>query len=92
MTITPEQARKLAEEIYAPEVKKLEEKIDEQLVKELTDYSERIIIRPSSHSNPLVRKLVERKYSEAGWNVKYQSDQRDGDWWEFRPKKEGCRR
>lgn len=37
-------------------------------------------------SNQLVRNKLVRAYEAAGWEVKFQSDQRDGDFYYFRKK------
>jgi len=84
MTITPQEAKKLNGEDRA-EIQALEKKIDVALAKDFVRHSNRVCIT-LNYSSQKVRKEIERLYGEAGWDVKYASDQRDGDFFEFTSK------
>lgn len=86
MTITPQQAEKLNEANIA-EVKSLEAKIDDAILMGFEGRGDRVIFGIPRGVGSKVLKEITKIYSVAGWSVKYQSDQRDGDYLEFRPKR-----
>ena len=83
MAITPEQASKL-NEMDRESVRKLEEDIDKEILDNFPGY-ERKVTYVTGCISVKVREEIERIYNGAGWRVTYQSDQRDGDYLEFRP-------
>ena len=83
MTITPQEAMKL-QESDREEIAELERKIDESLRNRFEGGSVAINFR---YSTRRVREEIERMYGAAGWNVEYVSDQRDGDFFQFSPKR-----
>jgi len=90
MTITPEEARKMTEAEKAA-IGQLERAIDKALREQFQDcpYSAVTYSLPSRRDNEVtgrVRKEIIRMYEEAGWNVKYDSSQFDGEWLQFTPK------
>lgn len=85
MTITPEQARKLNEEDQA-RIGELEKKIDGALARSFDNTRERVCINVGYVDNRALQE-IKRMYGEAGWNVEYESDQRDGDFLAFIPKR-----
>jgi len=48
------------------------------------DYAgERICVEIKNFLHPKVRREIERRFSQAGWKIKFESDQREGDWVEL---------
>jgi len=85
MVLTPQQAKKMQERKEAPAMRALEKAIDKALTEgnftfaiEQGDYYGRGGVDYD------VAQVVMKKYRDAGWNVKYVSDQRDGDYLDFR--------
>lgn len=85
MTITPEQAMKLNEDDRA-EVGALEKTIDQTISSRFNQRDRRVCVDTGYVGNKALQE-IKQMYNEAGWNVKYQSDQRDGDFLEFTPKR-----
>lgn len=65
------------------EMKKLEEMIDKELIESMKSGSYQTTIAANKFPNDISRKEIMNKYMQAGWNVKYESDQRDGDYISF---------
>jgi len=88
MTITPQEAREQYMEANADLLKNLEAKIDRALAENPDKEYGVCISVPDEliHGYPIYEKLEER-YREAGWNMKYESDQRDGDFLRFTPRR-----
>ncbi|MBU0761352.1 MAG: hypothetical protein KJ600_03875 [Nanoarchaeota archaeon] len=84
MTITPEQARKLNEEDQA-RIGELEKRIDWALGRDFGKTGGRVCITVGYVDNRTLQE-VSRMYGGAGWDVEYESDQRDGDFLAFTPK------
>jgi hypothetical protein len=87
MTITPSKAREMTEE-ERETIGRLEKKIDETIMKEFGNCSSGISYAISQGSG-MTRRVVNeitKMYTEAGWNVRYESDQRDGTYLYFTPK------
>jgi hypothetical protein len=91
MAITPLEAIKLTKEEKI-QLKKFEEIIDNGIKKRFQDYDSRAIIDLPNGLNYKLRKEIEKIYDNAGWSVNYVSDQRDGDYLEFKPKNKGVLR
>lgn len=84
MVITPQQADERALKGAEANFKKLEKVIDAALTDDFRrDDSCGVCIDLDISSNDPVYGLIRKKYGEAGWNVTYQSDQRDGDFVRF---------
>lgn len=82
------QAQELSEKIRKKEsnlLKKAEESIDKVLLDEFdgTDMCIGTTVMGDLRRN-LRNELID-KYRNAGWSVKYESDQRDGDFYRFTP-------
>jgi len=86
MVLTPQQVRETILRNGLPKLKSLEKQIDEELLKrfESGQTDDVCIDMPGgiSYNSPLCQALVQ-KYEQAGWNVKYESDQREGDFLRF---------
>jgi hypothetical protein len=80
MVITPQQAQERALADAQNKFKALEKVIDRALKNEFFagDPCGICINLDVSSSDP-VYMLIQKKYAEAGWTVKYECDQRDGD-------------
>lgn len=85
MTITPQQAMKLNDG-NRKEIRELEETIDKVLSEEFGKDRSSVFVN-TKYLDGRVRTEIKRMYGEAGWNVRFHSDQRDGDYAEFSPKK-----
>lgn len=61
------------------------EKVLDEYLEQAFDGHRAIVGIPKEYYDlhELTRKDLLKKYENAGWNVKYQSDQRDGDFFEF---------
>ena len=84
MAITPQEAARKAKPSKEM-LKNLEEKIDKILV-EAQERGTSATVDASIFGNTATRTAVMDSYRKAGWNVKYSSDQRDGDYLSFSPK------
>ena len=71
MVITPEQVRKVFDKEQRAQLAKLEQEIDKALVKGETT------IGLFAALNVRVKDEIINKYQNAGWEVKYVTDQRD---------------
>ena len=76
MAVTPKQTRELTNE-EKNIVKTLEKRIDEGLMQRRYTFDAKLF--PSIN----VREKVIQIYEKAGWKVKYESDQREGDYLQF---------
>jgi hypothetical protein len=84
MVLTPTQANERALKSATSDFKKLEKIIDAALTEDFRrDDSCGVCIDLGISSSDPVYTLIREKYKEAGWNVTYQSDQRDGDFVRF---------
>lgn len=84
--ITPQQHHQLRGGLDSQPAKQLEEQIDTVLAEKDLDYMGRIVIAASLLGKRIgLRDAVLSKYVDAGWSVNYCADQRDGDYFEFRP-------
>jgi hypothetical protein len=81
MTITPQQAMNLSGDERV-KIRDLEKKIDKALTREFGKHSSSVYVS-TEYMDGRVRAEIERRYWEAGWNVTYESDQRDGDYLRF---------
>ena len=81
--ITPEQAKKKASPDTV-ELQKLEKIIDDALVNGMVSGNKEIHIDASLFPNYATRQSIMNKYTFSGWDVKYKSDQRDGDYLTFK--------
>jgi len=88
MVVTPQQAMKAVDEGDRAVLQRLEAKIDQRIREEFPDFYGGVSVTPPADLKLRVRQRIERMYGEAGWNVEYTSDQRDGDFWRFKPKGE----
>jgi hypothetical protein len=93
MAITPQQAARITGAQEKAEARKLEKMIDAQLRKEYVP-GERVCVDVGgyfgdSYLGERTVREIKRIYENAGWNVKYESDQRDGSWFEFTVRSEG---
>ena len=90
MVVTPKQLEQRVTQKVSQEADMLEKKIDEMLEKEIMSRgSTEIPIwidANFSSVTPYTVKLVIEKYKASGWDVKFHSDQRDGDSYEFKVK------
>lgn len=82
MTIKPQETRELNED-EKEEVRRLEKSIDKRLMESDSEYGITVDIQST---RPKVYKELIRMYDLAGWKVRYQSDQRDGDYLLFEVK------
>ncbi|VVB80077.1 Uncharacterised protein [uncultured archaeon] len=90
MVITPQQVHEKALVEARASFKALEKKIDRALMDDYVvgDSCGVCIDLDVSSSDP-VYQLIQRKYEEAGWTVKYECDQRDGDFVRFTQRRVG---
>ncbi len=86
MAITPKQAQEKAR-TSVKSAKQLEARIDKIIVDHLKNGDTDICIDTSFFSNTATQNYIIETYRNAGWHVKYESDQRDGDFLRFTPKK-----
>lgn len=94
MAITPKQARGLSKKEKAT-ISKLEKEIDKTISNEFQSQSSRVIYPLPDNSGPYdtgeseisgrVIQAITKTYQEAGWNVKYENSQLDGERFEFTP-------
>lgn len=85
MPLTPEQAAKRNDELYSSEFDKACKLVDEVLAKDYhTGYSSAISVNCGSMSSA-VRERIIKAYRAAGWMVDWTSDQREGDYLQFKP-------
>jgi hypothetical protein len=60
------------------EITLLENAIDEKLKK---DYAGGVVnVAPGNYPHEKVKQEIIRRYTEAGWKIKFESDQREGPW------------
>ena len=87
MVITPEQVRKEFNREQKAQLAKLEQEIDKALVEGKTT------IGLFAALNVRVKDEIVSKYQNAGWEVKYVADQRDGQYlfFEEQPRRIGFR-
>lgn len=85
MAITPEQAKKLNQQDLE-QIAQLERTLDEAISKKFGRDGTQVAVSVS-YIDERIRRELTRRYAEAGWNVKYQEDQREGDWLIFTPRK-----
>ena len=81
MAITPKEAMKLNPEDMA-KISALEKKIDATLKKEFADEKTRVIVC-TDYLDRRTQVQLYQIYENAGWNVKYNTEQREGAWLEF---------
>lgn len=84
MAITPREAIGSKLEIEQQAIESFEKRIDDALRKSY-DGRGGVSIDPSGVSG-FVREEVVKRFEKAGWDVKYTSDQRDGDFLTFKSK------
>lgn len=89
MTINPTELEKKANEKTSSEIEMLEKIIDKALTEGVLRNG--TINRPITLDYKLLENATEysreriiHQYKLAGWDVKLQSDQRDGDWYTFK--------
>ena len=72
----------------------LEAKIDSALAKQIehTGTAMDLTIASSYFGSTLTKNILTERYEAAGWEVPYQSDQRDGDSYRFSDKKQSTKR
>jgi hypothetical protein len=87
MVLTPKQANAQAKP-GGQTIKNLEKRIDKALVEGIQRGSDSITLDASIFPNRIAMKAIRELYENVGWTVKYQSDQRDGDYLQFSRKKE----
>jgi hypothetical protein len=83
--ISPKEAYEKAKS-SPQEMKKLEEMVDNALIESMRSGSNQTTIDAKKFPSDISRKEIMNKYMQAGWNVKYESDQRDGDYISFKNK------
>jgi len=79
MVLTPKQALEKIKP-RQEELKDLEKKIDEAILKNLRTGSRTVTIDASIFPDNAAYEAIKEKYTGAGWNVKYECDQRDGNY------------
>jgi len=88
MVITPKQVEEKALKVSQVKLKALEKRIDEAL---LEDFSrgdrDGVCISLDVGKNTPLYMVLENKYNQAGWTLKYEYDQRDGDFVRFTVKR-----
>lgn len=96
MVLSPNQARRMAENNHAPTLAKLERTIDATLAKSggmaaslsiETGYRGLYDDPRNDVPNHLIESLLDN-YRQAGWKVKMEHDQREGTYLTFQPKTE----
>lgn len=88
MTITPEQAKERFNRHIKAELGKLEKKIDNVLMRDFPNYGGMVAIIGIVDIDYRIIQEVKKMYENLGWVVKYVSDQREGDFLEFKLKNE----
>ena len=87
MVVSPKKLDERVRQKVSQEADNLEKKIDEMLEKKIMSRGSTnasIFINSSfGQATPYTVKLVMERYKAAGWDVKWHSDQRDGDYYEF---------
>ncbi len=89
MTITPEQAKETNKRNNKGKIETLEKKIDKILVDNINSCNRRegIIVGVSTLELGDLFEFIKERYEDAGWALRYESDQRDGDYYVFTPKR-----
>ncbi len=80
MVISPQEANYKAKS--KENIKSLEQRIDKALIDSLKN-KESMNFSADLFPDEITRKTIIDKYRDAGWNVKYITDQRDGNYLEF---------
>jgi len=92
MVVNPENLVQKIEHHEAQRIAAVEAYIDKTLE---TAFDGTKAIVPGDHGFRGMRDFVLKglldRYRAAGWNIKYQSDQREGSWYEFTPIRRGSR-
>lgn len=83
MAIKPSEAGQMSQE-DANEIDRIEKLLDEQIARNYIPGRPFNVARLGS--NERQDRELKRRYEAAGWSVTYQSDQREGSWWEFKPR------
>ena len=88
MAITPQEVQKRTI-TSKRNLQELERRIDKALVEDFQDFGDREIwIDPSFFSEDHgTQDYLVKRYEAAGWNVRYESDQREGDAYVFNSRK-----
>jgi hypothetical protein len=90
MVVTPKQLEKMTKS-EETQLKTLEKKIDAKLRKHFVSSTNNTIYldisKEATYGTRVYSKLIEM-YEIAGWTVKYESNQRDGDYLVFKPRGE----
>ena len=81
--ITPTEAYEKAKS-NPQDMKKLEKIIDDTIISGIRSGQNAIYLDTKVFPNVVVRKEIMNKYRTAGWDVKYESDQREGDYLIFK--------
>ena len=96
MVVSPKQLEERVTQKVSQEAESLERKIDCMLEKEIMargSIQAPIRIAASfSGVTPYTVQIVIEKYKVSGWDVKYHSDQRDGDSYEFKARQNDSQR
>lgn len=82
MVIKKEELSKGLTEEQRAEAKVLEKKIDLALRAEFVE-GRNVIVHIDGWPNERVRRHLENLYKEAGWKIKFDSEQREGEWIEL---------
>jgi hypothetical protein len=92
MAYTPQELAKRITDTDRAKIRELERKIDSALVQDFGRQAGGRVIVSTDYLDLRIRSEIEGMYSRAGWNIKYSSDQRDGDWFELTPKSQSSSR
>lgn len=92
MVVTPQKVMESIEKEDRRILQNLEREIDDKIRKEFPDYTGGVFIDVPAGLKPRIMRKIEQMYSDNGWSVQYNSSQRDGDFWQFKPKIRGDRR
>ena len=82
MVIKKEELLKALTEEQRAEAKALEKKIDLALRGDFVE-GRNVIVHINGWPHERVRRHLEKLYREAGWKIKFNSEQRDGEWIEL---------
>ncbi len=82
MVINPEDRTKFTE-VEGKQIEDLEGRIDYALTKGMMDMLKNIYFDIPSGITSRVKKRIQEIYEEAGWVVKYESNQRNGESYRF---------
>ncbi len=87
MVVGPKELKRIIEQEDKPKIEQLEAKIDACLKEKFTGQGG-VYVGSGLFSDirPLLVETVLEKYRAAGWDVKYDSDQREGSWYTFTAK------